>query len=45
MGILTGVGSHKGPWYMQRNFLENQAKWYPEGSLSEILDIDSNPGK
>ena len=39
------AGSHKGPWYMPRNFLESQAKWFPEGSLSEIPDIDSNPEK
>jgi len=39
------VGSQKGPWYMQRNFLENQAKWLPEWSLSEIPDIDSNSGE
>ena len=39
------AGSHKGPWYMPRNFLENQAKWFPEGSLNEIPDIDANPKK
>ncbi|MBS1256301.1 MAG: hypothetical protein MAG581_02116 [Deltaproteobacteria bacterium] len=39
------ASSHKGQWYMPRNFLENQAKWFPEGSLSEIPDIDANPDK
>ena len=36
------AGSHKGLWYMPRNFLENHAKWFPEGSLNEIPDIDAN---
>ena len=39
------AGYHKGQWYIPRNFLENQAKWFPDGSLSEIPDIDLNPGK
>ena len=39
------AGSHNGPWYMPRNFLENQAKWFAVGSLSEIPDIDANPEK
>ena len=37
------AGSHKGLCYMPRNFLENQAIWFPDGSLSEIPDFDSNP--
>jgi ectoine hydroxylase-related dioxygenase (phytanoyl-CoA dioxygenase family) len=28
-------GSHEGTWYMPRTFLTEQAKWFPEGSLSE----------
>ena len=39
------AGSKKGTWYMPRIFLENKAKWFPEGTLSEIPDIDSNPQK
>ncbi|KTC90694.1 phytanoyl-CoA dioxygenase family protein [Fluoribacter dumoffii] len=36
------AGSHKGPWLMPRSFMENQAKWFPEGSLTELPDIDSH---
>lgn len=34
------AGSHLGPWLMPRSFLDNQAKWFPEGSLIEMDDID-----
>jgi ectoine hydroxylase-related dioxygenase (phytanoyl-CoA dioxygenase family) len=36
-------GSHEGPWYMPRTFLDQQAKWFPEGSLAELPDIDADP--
>lgn len=36
-------GSHKGPWLMPRTFMDNQARWFPEGSLQELPDIDGNP--
>jgi ectoine hydroxylase-related dioxygenase (phytanoyl-CoA dioxygenase family) len=36
------AGSHLGPWFMPRSFMDNQAKWFPEGSLTELPDIDSN---
>lgn len=35
------AGTHVGPWLMPRSFLDNQAKWFPEGSLSDMGDIDS----
>lgn len=35
-------GSHLGPWLMPRTFLDNEAKWFPEGSLSDLPDIDAN---
>lgn len=35
-------GSHKGPWLMPRTFLDNQAKWFPEGSLADLPDIEAN---
>jgi ectoine hydroxylase-related dioxygenase (phytanoyl-CoA dioxygenase family) len=38
------AGSHRGPWRMPRTFLDEQAKWFPEGSLAEIPDIDGDPG-
>lgn len=35
-------GSHKGPLYMPRSFLDGQAKWFPEGSLPEMPEFDNN---
>jgi len=35
------AGSHRGPWLMPRSFLDAQAKWFPEGSLSELPDIEA----
>ena len=37
------AGSHRGPWYMPRTFLDAQARWFPEGSLAELPDIVANP--
>jgi ectoine hydroxylase-related dioxygenase (phytanoyl-CoA dioxygenase family) len=37
------AGSHRGEWYMPRTFLDDQAKWFPEGSLTELPDIDGRP--
>ena len=37
------AGSHRGPWYMPRTFLDAQARWFPEGSLAELPDIAANP--
>lgn len=34
------AGSHLGPWYMPRTFLDEQAKWFPEGSLAELPDVE-----
>ena len=36
-------GSHLGPWFMPRTFLDGQAKWFPEGSLAELPQIEGNP--
>ncbi len=36
------AGSHLGPWRMPRTFLDKEAKWFPEGSLVEIPDIDDD---
>ena len=33
------AGSHLGPWLMPRSFMDNQAKWFPEGSLLDLPDI------
>jgi ectoine hydroxylase-related dioxygenase (phytanoyl-CoA dioxygenase family) len=37
------AGSHLGPWYTPRTFLDGQAKWFPEGRLAELPDIDADP--
>jgi ectoine hydroxylase-related dioxygenase (phytanoyl-CoA dioxygenase family) len=34
------AGSHLGPWLMPRTFMDHQAKWFPEGSLAELPDIE-----
>lgn len=39
------AGSHLGPWLMPRSFRDNQAKWFPDGSLAELPDIDAAPEK
>lgn len=36
-------GSHLGPWYMPRSFLDGQAKWFADGSLAELPAIDDDP--
>ncbi|MEZ5640136.1 MAG: phytanoyl-CoA dioxygenase family protein [Burkholderiaceae bacterium] len=36
------AGSHRGPWLMPRSFLSNEARWFPEGSLQELPDIESD---
>jgi ectoine hydroxylase-related dioxygenase (phytanoyl-CoA dioxygenase family) len=35
------AGSHRGPWRMPRSFMTQQARWFPEGSLAELPDIDA----
>ena len=36
------AGSHRGPWLMPRTFMDNQAKWFPEGSLQDLPDIEAD---
>ena len=36
-------GSHLGPWFLPRSFLDGQAKWFPDGALAELPHIDGNP--
>jgi ectoine hydroxylase-related dioxygenase (phytanoyl-CoA dioxygenase family) len=36
------AGTHRGPWLMPRTFMAGEAKWFPEGSLQELPDIDAN---
>jgi len=37
------AGTHLGPWFMPRTFLDEQAKWFPEGSLAELPDFAADP--
>jgi ectoine hydroxylase-related dioxygenase (phytanoyl-CoA dioxygenase family) len=39
------AGSHAGTWYMPRTFRDQQAKWFPEGTLGELPDIDAQPAQ
>ena len=35
------AGSHLGPWLMPRSFMDAQAKWFPEGTLKDLPDIEA----
>lgn len=37
------AGSHLGPWFMPRSFLDGQAKWFPDGALAELPPVDDDP--
>lgn len=39
------AGSHREGWLMPRSFMNNEAKWFPEGTLKDLPDIDNNPDK
>ena len=36
------AGSHLRGWLMPRTFMDHQAKWFPEGSLEELPDIEAH---
>ena len=36
------AGSHDGPWLLPRTFLSGEARWFPEGALAELPDIDAD---
>jgi ectoine hydroxylase-related dioxygenase (phytanoyl-CoA dioxygenase family) len=36
------AGSHLGGWLMPRTFLASEAKWFPEGTLAELPDIEGD---
>jgi len=36
------AGTHQGPWLMPRTFLAGEARWFPEGSLAELPDIEAD---
>ena len=35
------AGSHRGPRLMPRSFMDQQARWFPEGSLQDLPDIEA----
>lgn len=35
------AGSHRGPWLMPRTFMDAEARWFPEGALADLPNIDS----
>ena len=39
------AGSHSGTWFMPRTFRDNQAKWFPDGTLAELPAIDAEPDR
>ena len=38
------AGSHLQGWKLPRTFLDEQAQWFPEGSLAELPDIEGHRG-
>lgn len=41
--LRFAAGSHAGTWYMPRSFRDQQARWFPPGSLAELPDLESDP--
>ena len=39
------AGTHLGPWYMPRTFLDDEARWFPEGTLEEMPRFDDDPDR
>ena len=39
------AGSHRGPWLMPRTFMDAQARWFPEGSLADLPDVEATRGQ
>ncbi len=39
------AASHDGTWYMPRTFRDQQARWFPEGTLAELPPIDAEPDR
>jgi len=36
------AGTHLGQWLMPRSFMMREAKWFPEGSLHEVPDVEAD---
>lgn len=42
-GCLELVATtHRGPWLMPRTFMTGEARWFPEGTLAELPDIEAD---
>jgi ectoine hydroxylase-related dioxygenase (phytanoyl-CoA dioxygenase family) len=41
-GLELVAGTHRGPWLMPRTFMDGEARWFPEGSLEELPDIEAD---
>jgi ectoine hydroxylase-related dioxygenase (phytanoyl-CoA dioxygenase family) len=41
-GLELLAATHRGPWLMPRTFLRGEARWFPEGSLAELPDIEAD---
>jgi ectoine hydroxylase-related dioxygenase (phytanoyl-CoA dioxygenase family) len=42
-GCLELVATtHRGPWLMPRTFLSGEAKWFPDGALAELPDVEAD---
>jgi ectoine hydroxylase-related dioxygenase (phytanoyl-CoA dioxygenase family) len=39
------AGTHRGQWLMPRSFMVQEAKWFPEGSLQEVPDVEADRGR
>jgi ectoine hydroxylase-related dioxygenase (phytanoyl-CoA dioxygenase family) len=39
------AASHLGPWLMPRSFRDAQARWFPEGTLADLPDIEADRGR
>jgi ectoine hydroxylase-related dioxygenase (phytanoyl-CoA dioxygenase family) len=35
------AGTHRGPWLMPRSFMTHEARWFPEGTLADLPDIEA----
>lgn len=36
------AGTHAGPWLMPRTFMSGEARWFPEGALAELPDVEAD---
>lgn len=39
------AGTHRGPWYLPRTFMDGNAQWFPEGTLADLPDFSADPAR